>query len=108
MFEAAFLTTISTRLHKRAGIAQGGLFSPVIFSLYVNNMPVPSHHVELALYTNDAVIISMSRKLALLIRYLEIYLADLEGRLRERRIDSNVSKSNAILFDKAAWRIPRT
>jgi hypothetical protein len=62
MFEAAFLTTISTRPHMRAWVAQGGLVSPVLFWLYVNNMPIPYRYVELALYANDEVIISMSRK----------------------------------------------
>jgi hypothetical protein len=106
-FEAAFLTATSTRRHMRAGVAQGGLVSPVLFSLYVNDMPVPSRHVDLALYADDTAIIATSRKSTLLIRYLESYLSDLERWLREWRTAINVSKSNAMLFAKAAWRIPR-
>jgi hypothetical protein len=49
-FEAAFLTATFARRHMRAGVAQGGLVSPVLFRLYVNDMPMPSRHVELALY----------------------------------------------------------
>ena len=49
---------------------QGGLISPVFFSLYVNDMPSHSHHVELALYADDTAIIATSRKLTLLISYL--------------------------------------
>jgi hypothetical protein len=79
----------------------------VLFSLYVNDMPVPSSHVQQALYADDTDIIATSRKSALLIRYLETYLSDLERWLREWRIAINVSKSNAMLFAKAAWRIPR-
>jgi hypothetical protein len=66
-------------------------------------MPVPSRHVELALYADDTAIIATSRKSALLIRYLETYLSDLGRWLREWRIAINVSKSNAMLFVKAAW-----
>ena len=44
---------------------------PFLFSLYVNEMPSPSHHVELALYADDAAIITTSRKLTLLVSYLE-------------------------------------
>jgi hypothetical protein len=55
----------------RAGVAQEGLISPVLFSLYVNDMPVPSHHVELALYEDDTAVIATSRKPALLLCYLE-------------------------------------
>jgi retron-type reverse transcriptase len=66
-FEAAFLTDTSTRRRMRAGVAQGGLVSPVLFSLHVNDMPVPSRHVELVLYADDTAIIATSRKSALLI-----------------------------------------
>jgi hypothetical protein len=66
-FEATFLTVTSTRRYMRAGVAQGGLVSPVLFSLYVNDMPVPSDHVELALYADDTGFIATSRKSALLI-----------------------------------------
>jgi hypothetical protein len=51
----------------RAGVAQDGLISLVLFSLYVNDMPTPLHHVELALYADDSAITAMSRKPTLLI-----------------------------------------
>ena len=51
----------------RAGVAQGGLISPVLFSLYVKDMPKPSHHVELALCADDKVIIATSRTPVLLV-----------------------------------------
>jgi len=48
-FEASFQTATSSRRGMWAGVAEGGLISPVLFSLYVNDMTSPSHHVELAL-----------------------------------------------------------
>jgi hypothetical protein len=50
----------------------------VLFSQYVNDMPVPSRHVELDLYADDTVTIATSSMLALLIMYLETYPSDLE------------------------------
>jgi hypothetical protein len=67
----------------RAGVAQGGLISPVLFSLYVNDMLIPSRHVELALFVDDTAIIAISRKPELLVSYLESYLIDLERWLNE-------------------------
>ena len=66
-----------------AGMAQDGLISPVLFSLYVNDMPSPSHHAELALYADETAIIATSRKL---VSYLESYLNDLQRWLSEWRI----------------------
>jgi hypothetical protein len=67
----------------RAGVAEGGLISPVLFSLYVNDMPSPSHHVELDLYADDTAVIASSRKPTLLVSYLESYLNDLQQWLSE-------------------------
>jgi hypothetical protein len=40
-FEGSFQTAMSPRRGMRAGVAQGGLISPVLFTLYVNDMPHP-------------------------------------------------------------------
>jgi hypothetical protein len=103
-FEASFQTATSSRRGMRAGVAQGGLISPVLFSLYVNDMPSPSHHVELALYADDTAVIATSRKPTLLVSYLEAYLSDLQRWLSEWRIAINVSKSTAIIFARAGRR----
>ena len=63
-------------------MAQGGLISPVLFSVYVNDMPSPSHHVEIALFADDTAVTATSRKPTLLVSYLESYLNDLQRWLR--------------------------
>ena len=68
----------SCRRGMQARVAQDGLISPVLFSLYVNDMLSPSHHVELALYADHTVIIAKSRNPTLLVSYLESYLNDLQ------------------------------
>jgi hypothetical protein len=60
-FEASFQTATSTSRRMRSGLAQGGIISPVLFSLYVNDMPSHSRHVELALYAEDTAIVATSR-----------------------------------------------
>jgi hypothetical protein len=88
----------------RASVAQGGLISPVLFSLNVNDIHSPSHHVELALYADHMAIISTSRKPTLLVSYLVAYLKDRQRWLIEGRIAINVSKSAAIIFARAGLR----
>jgi hypothetical protein len=103
-FEASFQTTPSSRQSMVAGVAQGGLISPVLFSLCVNDMPSPSHHVEVALYADDTTTIAKSRKPTLLVRYLESYLNELQLWWSEWRIAINVSKSTAIIFARVGRR----
>lgn len=84
-------------------MAQGGLVSSIVFNLCVD-IPVRSHHVELALYADDTAIIATSRKPVLLVSYQKSYLGYLEWWLREWRITMNVSKSTLMLFAKAGRR----
>jgi hypothetical protein len=103
-FEASFQTPTSSRRGMPAGLAQDGLIFPVLFSLYVNDIPSTPHHVELALYAEDTAIIVTSRKSTLLVSYLELYVNDLQRCLSEWRIAINVSKSTAIIFARAGRR----
>jgi len=59
-------------------VTQSGIVFHVLSSLYVSDMPTPSHHFELALYADDTAIITTSCKPAQLVSYLESYLSDLE------------------------------
>ena len=103
-FEASFQTATSSRRSMRAWVAQDGLISPVLFSVYVNDTPSSSHHVELALYADDTAIIATSRKPTLLASHLESYLNELQRWLSEWRIGMNASKSTAIIFVPAGRR----
>jgi len=88
----------------RAGVAPGGLISPVLFCPYVNDIASPSLHVELALYVDETAIIATSRKLTLLVSYLDSYPNDLQRWFSEWRIAINVSLSTAIIFVRAGRR----
>jgi hypothetical protein len=91
----------------RAGVVQGGLVSPVLFGLYVNDIPIPSRHVELAQYADDTALVATSRSPSLLVGYLEAYLGRPERWLQDWRIAINVSISTAVLFVKAVRRIQK-
>jgi hypothetical protein len=102
-FKGSFRTATLFLRVMRARVAQGGLISPVLFSLYVKDMTSPSNHVELAHYADDTAIIATSRKPTLLFSYLESYLNRLQRWLSKWGI-ANVSKSTAIIFARAERR----
>ena len=87
----------------RTGLDQGGIICPVLFSLYANDMPTLSSHVEFVLYTDDTAIIATSSQPALLVNYLETYLSDIGRWLGEWRITC-VSSSTDMLFPKTHTR----
>jgi hypothetical protein len=89
----------------RASVAQDGHVSPVLFSLYVINIPTSSHHVELAQYADDTALVATSCSPSLLVGYLEACLGRLERWLWDWRIAINVSKSTSVLFVKTVRRV---
>jgi hypothetical protein len=70
-FQATFQDATYTCQGIRAGVAHGGIVSPVLFTLYVNDMPMPSRHLELALYADD----TATSRSSSLINNLEAYSA---------------------------------
>jgi hypothetical protein len=106
-FQTSFQSATFTCRGTGAAVAQDGLVSPVLFSLYVNNIPTPSRHVELAQHADDTAPVVTSRSPLLLFGYLEAYLGRLERWLRDWRIAINVSKRTAVLFVKAARHIQK-
>jgi hypothetical protein len=79
----------------------------VLFSLYVNDIPTHSRHVELAQYVDDTALVATSCSPSLLVGYLEACFGRLERWLRDWMIAINVAKSTAVLFVKAARRIQK-
>ena len=103
-FEASIQMATSSRRGMRAWVAQGVLISPVLFSLYVNDMSSPPHQIDLALYVDETAIIATSHKPTRLISHLESYLYNLQWWLSEWRVAIDISKSTAIIFPHAGQR----
>jgi hypothetical protein len=104
-FQTSIQSAISTCRGMRAGLAQGGLVSPVLSSLYVNDIPTPSRHVELPQYAEKTALVATSRNPSLLIGYLDAYLGRLECWLHDWRIAIKVPKSTALFFVKTARHV---
>ena len=82
-----------------AKVAQRGLISSVLFSLYVNDLP----SLGLAQYAEGTALVATSRQPEL----LENYLDNLEIWLRNWRITINVGKNAAVLFTTRHIPSPR-
>jgi hypothetical protein len=80
----SFQSATSARRGMRADVvAQGGLVSLVLFSLYANDMPTLCSHVELAQYADDTTLVATPRTPSLLVSYLETYIDRLEHWLQD-------------------------
>lgn len=98
-FEVHHLTAVSTTRRIEAGVPQGSLLGPTLFSIYVNDMPT-SPNVERAIYADDTALVAQSWQGHQACKYLQTALSQLEDWCEAWRIKINVSKSNAVLFTK--------
>jgi hypothetical protein len=75
-FQTYFQSATYTCRGIRSGVAQGGLVSPVLFSLYVNDIPTHSRHVKLTHYADETALVATSRSPSFLVGYLHAISVD--------------------------------
>ncbi|GFT87322.1 RNA-directed DNA polymerase from mobile element jockey [Trichonephila clavipes] len=91
--------TLSSPRPIRSGLPQGSLSSPLLFTLYVNDMPQTglSH---LAMFADDTAIITQNKRFSVVISNLQHYVSLLELWLTDWKIKVNASKSACLMFTR--------
>ncbi|GFW50361.1 probable RNA-directed DNA polymerase from transposon X-element [Trichonephila clavipes] len=83
----------------RSGLPQGSLSSPLLFTLYVNDIPqTDSSH--LAMFADDTAVISQNKIFSVVISNLQHYISLLELWLNDWKIKVNASKSACLMFTR--------
>ncbi|KAJ2950757.1 hypothetical protein O0L34_g9018 [Tuta absoluta] len=95
--------TISTERPILAGVPQGSCLSPVLYSLYTDDIPV-GDRTELALYADDAAYLTSTIRPDFAVKRLQKTLNLLPAWLGKWRLAANASKTLAILV--SGPRIP--
>ncbi|GBM70496.1 RNA-directed DNA polymerase from mobile element jockey [Araneus ventricosus] len=89
----------STTRKLQSGVPQGGILAPIIFVLYMNDIP-QVRNIMISLYADDMAIFSQGKTSDKYIVPLRNYLKNLEAWLVRWKIKLNVDKTEAILFNK--------
>ncbi|XP_045533955.1 uncharacterized protein LOC106720251 [Papilio machaon] len=91
---------VCSQLHPvRAGVPQGSVLGPVLFTLYTNDIP-RVHGVELALFADDTCVYTSGRSPDAICRRLQTAANTLGAWFRKWRIEINPSKSAALYFSR--------
>lgn len=92
-----------------AGLAQGTCISPILYSLFIADMP-KQKSTELALYADDTSAYTAAKQSNVIIKRLAQSLHSLQQYFSKWKIKINTSKTQAILFpfDNKRRRIPST
>jgi len=90
--------TISDCLGIAEGVPQGSVLGPLLFILYINDMPNFISHGQIVLYADDTALFYASKSVADINRALNADLCNIEKWLDANRLTLNVRKCKSMLF----------
>ena len=94
------------KVYPKAGVPQGSNLSPLLFLIYVNDMPNPSHHqTDKSQFADDAGQWAVSKNIDLAAEYLQRDLDKLARWCAKWRIKLNPEKTKVIIFSKSRFAI---
>jgi len=103
-FIVSFNEAKSTSYNANAGVPQGSVLGPVLFNIYINDIP-KSRETGLAIYV-DTAIYSSSWSTALLAYRLQTHVDDILQYFVDWKMSINPDKTEAIVFTRRRQRLP--
>lgn len=98
-FEVHLMNAVSSTRPIAAGVPQGSILGPMLFNIYINDIP-KCPHTSIALYADDTAVIAQSMRAVTACAHIQSALDLLEDWYEDWRIKINVTKSNAVLFTR--------
>lgn len=105
-FQLVYKSAKSNDFYIPAGVPQGSVLSPTLFSLYIADIPT-SANVEIANFADDTIIYTADHLGANIIRDLEEYFLQISNFFKKWKIKINNEKTKSIYFTRKKKSIYR-
>lgn len=97
-FRVRFDDSYSTFKPIKAGVPQGSVLSPLLYSLYTSNIPRPRKGCKLGVFADDTVYVATAPKYEQTVDLLQASLGDMQEWTSSDRTKLNASKSENVVF----------
>ena len=94
----SFQGTQSSVLEIDCGVPQGSVLGPLLFLIYMNDLPSCLKHSEVILFADDTTLYASSKNIVQLYADINSDLADLIEWFRANKLSLNTSKTHYMLF----------
>ena len=107
-YRSKFNVSCLQKFTLKAAVSQGSNLSPLLFLIYVNEMPNPTHHqTNKSQFSDDAGQWAVSKNIDLVAEYLQRDLDKLAGWCAKWRIKLNPEKTKVRIFSKSRTALIR-
>ena len=97
---------LSPKVYPKVGVPQGSNLNPLLFLIYVNDMPNPSHHqTNKSQFEDDKDQWAISKNIDSAVEYLQRDFEKLARWCAKWRINLNPEKTEVIIFSKSQTAI---
>ena len=97
--------TSSSFLRIESGVPQGSILGPILFILYINDLPRVSTKLKFLLYTDDTNILYENTDASAIIKTINMEMPKIMEWFKSNKLHINVNKTVAMLFHTRQKRV---